>query len=936
MRSCTEHRVRGEALKVKHEADSGSDFVSWEVIKGIAPGTCGAVAPQCSVISVGGVTIKATFEATGSPLTIEVEGEGEVSATEPPEPVSGEISGCEAAAGECSAGYGEGAEVPLTATPASGWHFVGWSTEAGSEEGTCTGTEESCTTAALTEALTLKAVFAPNPQPLMIEVEGEGEVSAGEPPAPLTGEISGCEQTGGECEAEYGEGAEVPLTATAVEGWRFLEWETVEGNAGSCEGEEASCEAGPLAGPTKLKAIFVELNINVHIVIEGAGSGKVVGVVPLEGIPPVACEWNGETEEQTGACDVEASESFGIEGIKVKHEAGTGSVFAGWTVVEGSATSCGEMNATCAAAFPPITIKATFEPTFPLAVEVEGPGEVDAEEPPAPLSGEIAGCEEAGGECEAEYAGSETVTLAATPGEHAHFVEWTGSGAGSCSGESTPTCAVEMAEAKSVKAVFAYNTHELTVDPTGEGSVDGGPISGCEAGGGTCSGTVDEGSTVTLTASPGAHKETVWTSGCTSSAGNTCEVEIPAGDATVEVEFVQITHELTVNPTGEGSVDGGPISGCEAGGGTCSGTVDEGSTVTLTASPGAHKETVWTSGCTSSAGNTCEVEIPAGDATVEVEFVQITHTLAITLGGSGAGVVECSIEGGGFGSCAGPIDEGSSVEVKATAAAHSTFDGFSAGSGSASACGMSPCSFSLEEDSALTATFTQITHTLTVGTAGDGSGSVSCNGGPCASSYPEGATVTLAATAASGTSFAGWSGGGCSGTGSCVVTIDADTAVTATFEATPPPPPPPPPSGGGSTPPPAETCLNNAALCKPGLLIANPAALVQGNKALLKVRCRGEQGARCRGVAKLFAKVRSHGKSKTILVGKTKYNLPTNSTVRTLRAKLTHAGLKLVRRAGRRGLTVKLAGKEMKTRVVKLKRGGGKKHKRYGRRHGRH
>jgi hypothetical protein len=35
-----------------------------------------------------------------------------------------------------------------------------------------------------------------------------------------------------------------------------------------------------------------------------------------------------------------------------------------------------------------------------------------------------------------------------------------------------------------------------------------------------------------------------------------------------------------------------------------------------------------------------------------------------------------------------------------------------------------------------------------------------------------------------GSTFTGWSGGGCSGTGTCVVTLGADTTVTPTFEAT--------------------------------------------------------------------------------------------------------------------------------------------------------
>jgi hypothetical protein len=41
--------------------------------------------------------------------------------------------------------------------------------------------------------------------------------------------------------------------------------------------------------------------------------------------------------------------------------------------------------------------------------------------------------------------------------------------------------------------------------------------------------------------------------------------------------------------------------------------------------------------------------------------------------------------------------------------------------------------------------------------------------------------LTLTATPAMGSTFAGWMGGGCSGTGTCVVTVTAATSVTATF-----------------------------------------------------------------------------------------------------------------------------------------------------------
>ena len=47
--------------------------------------------------------------------------------------------------------------------------------------------------------------------------------------------------------------------------------------------------------------------------------------------------------------------------------------------------------------------------------------------------------------------------------------------------------------------------------------------------------------------------------------------------------------------------------------------------------------------------------------------------------------------------------------------------------------------------------------------------------------YQLGDVVTLTATPTAGSVFAGWSGGGCSGTGTCVVTLNSSTTVTATF-----------------------------------------------------------------------------------------------------------------------------------------------------------
>jgi hypothetical protein len=79
------------------------------------------------------------------------------------------------------------------------------------------------------------------------------------------------------------------------------------------------------------------------------------------------------------------------------------------------------------------------------------------------------------------------------------------------------------------------------------------------------------------------------------------------------------------------------------------------------------------------------------------------------------------------------------------------------------------------------------TKTLTVTNLGPGLGTVasapsgiSC-GATCSFAFTTGATATLTATPATGSSFAGWSGSGCSGSGSCVLTMDNSRSVTATF-----------------------------------------------------------------------------------------------------------------------------------------------------------
>jgi hypothetical protein len=56
----------------------------------------------------------------------------------------------------------------------------------------------------------------------------------------------------------------------------------------------------------------------------------------------------------------------------------------------------------------------------------------------------------------------------------------------------------------------------------------------------------------------------------------------------------------------------------------------------------------------------------------------------------------------------------------------------------------------------------------------------------CAQAFDDGTPVTLTPEPLS--TFQGWSGGGCSGTGTCQITVGSDVEVTATFDYSPPPP----------------------------------------------------------------------------------------------------------------------------------------------------
>src|SRR5713101_5173302 len=159
------------------------------------------------------------------------------------------------------------------------------------------------------------------------------------------------------------------------------------------------------------------------------------------------------------------------------------------------------------------------------------------------------------------------------------------------------------------------------------------------------------------------------------------------------------------------------------------------------------------------------------------------YTLSVTPAGSGSGTVTSSPVGINCGTtCSAAFAGGSQVTLTATPASGSAFTGWSG----AGCSGTGTCVVTMNAAQAVSATFTQ-GDTLTVTKAGSGIGTVSSNpagidcGVTCSAAFVSGTQVTLTATPTNGSGFAGWSGAGCSGTGTCIVTMNAAQAVSATF-----------------------------------------------------------------------------------------------------------------------------------------------------------
>lgn len=176
---------------------------------------------------------------------------------------------------------------------------------------------------------------------------------------------------------------------------------------------------------------------------------------------------------------------------------------------------------------------------------------------------------------------------------------------------------------------------------------------------------------------------------------------------------------------------------------------------------------------------------------VSTSLPSTNATLSVVKLGSGGGSVTSNPAGINCGSdCSATYAGSSIVDLSAAPSAGSAFSGWSG------ACtGTGDCSVTMDAAKSVAATFTG-SFPVSLHKSGSGTGTVTSDvagincGGDCSETYPFGTQVVLTAAASTGSSFAGWSGGGCTGNGSCVVTVNWSKSVTARFtDALAPAPP---------------------------------------------------------------------------------------------------------------------------------------------------
>lgn len=571
------------------------------------------------------------------------------------------------------------------------------------------------------------AVLAGSAHSLSVTRSGTGGGSVSSSPSGI--------QCGSDCGEPYAEGTTVTLTPTTATGSTFTGW------TGDCSGTGACTIT--MSQARNVTATFTAIPYTLSVTKTGVGSGVVSAAAA-----GIDC---GSTCSKV----VNAGTSVTLSAV-----AATGSKFAGWSgACTGTALSC------TVAMSQSRSVTANFALlSFGLTVAKDGSGLGSVTSSPSGIS--------CGTTCTVTRTFGTVMSLNPVPAAGSAFGGW----GGACTG--TGACSVTLSEARRVTATFVRTHNTLTVARAGTGA---GSVASSPAGiscGTTCSAPIAVATTITLTPTAAAGSRFAgWTGAC--SGTGACELPMSAA-RNVTATFTRNTYALEVTRSGGG---GGSVTSAPAGincGSTCRFVFNSLTVVKLTAKPVAGSVFAgWTGACSGTA-STCTVTMNDA-ASVGATFTLTHHTLSVTRNGTSTGSVTSTLAGINCGTtCSKLMPVDSLLTLVPTPVAESAFTGWTG------ACtGTDPCTVTMSQPRVVAATFTRTHYTLTVARVGTGSvlsdpAGIDC-GTTCKSSQPINSTVTLTAVPADGMRLSGWSGSGCSGTGTCTVTMSAARSVTATF-----------------------------------------------------------------------------------------------------------------------------------------------------------
>ena len=326
----------------------------------------------------------------------------------------------------CETRFGVGTTVTLTAEPAAGSLFAGWTqyiyigdeTDVGSD---C-GETNTCTVTMSTHMYVSARFEKAKPKLLSLTLQKDGTGGGAITRSPL-GSDEGCSTGSSACQVQYEEGATVTLTATASAGSVFAGWS----GTGGCSGT-GTCTL-TMSAARSVTATFNALRTFVLTYRKtGTGSGAVTF----------------SPSGTAGGCSGNCTNSFASGTVvTVTAAAEAGSAFAGWSGIRGC-SGTGPCTVTMTRA---MSLKASFRklPIYALSYTKAGKGAGTVAFSPA---GQVANC---AGRCTNRYVSGTVVTLSATPQPGSAFLGWSGNR--NCSG--TAPCTLTLSRAQSVRATFS-------------------------------------------------------------------------------------------------------------------------------------------------------------------------------------------------------------------------------------------------------------------------------------------------------------------------------------------------------------------------------------------------------------------------------------------------------------------------------------------------